>query len=398
MHRLAFQSNPEPSLGVELELAIVDMETMALSNSANRLIESLPEAGRSGVKPELMQCYLELNTGICETVADVEADLRRKLAVVQGGADRMGLGFLWSGTHPFSSWRDQEITPNPRYHALVNLLQEMGRQLVTFGLHVHVGVNSGDKAILICEQIQTHLPLLLALSANSPCWEGRVTGLHSIRSKVMEALPTAGLPTRLRNWSEYTWLINHLVETGFINTIREIWWDVRPHHNFGTVEIRICDMPADLDEVLALTALMQCLVHHLSTRIEEGYYVSEAHPVMVRQNKWRAARFGRGARLVDPVGHSQHGVDELAEELTRSLMPAAAALGCAGYLERIPELARRPDGAARQMELLATAPSPAEAVARMVELSRLGGGAGVREVAAPHPPRGTAVAGHAYNS
>ena len=122
----------------------------------------------------------------------------------------------------------------------------MARRLVTFGLHVHVGVDSGDKAVMICDRIMRHLPTLLALSVSSPFWEGRRTGLQSHRSKVMEGLPTAGLPTLMRNWSEYVWLVNHMIDTGFINTIREIWWDVRPHHNFGTVEVRVCDMPGNL--------------------------------------------------------------------------------------------------------------------------------------------------------
>ena len=177
------------------------------------------------------------------------------------------------------------------------MLQDMGRQLVTFGLHVHVGVDSGDKAVMICDRIMRHLPTLLALSCNSPWWDNRVTGLHSHRSKIMESLPTAGLPPLMRNWSEYVWLVNHLIETGFITTIRDIWWDVRPHHNFGTVEVRVCDMPGSLDDVLAITALIQCLVYGLSEEIDGGTYQHDHHPMMVRQNKWRrgAVRPGRRA-------------------------------------------------------------------------------------------------------
>jgi carboxylate-amine ligase len=133
-------------------------------------------------------------------------------------------------------------------------------------MHVHVGVESGDKAVMICDRIMRHLPTLLALSVSSPFWEGRRTGLHSNRSKVMDGLPTAGLPTVMRNWSEYVWLVNHMIDTGFINTIREIWWDVRPHHNFGTVEVRVCDMPGNLGDTLAIAALVQCLVKALRMR------------------------------------------------------------------------------------------------------------------------------------
>ena len=174
---------------------------------------------------------------------------------------------------------------------------------MTFGLHVHVGVDSGDKAIMICDRILQHLPILLALSVNSPFWQGRNTGLHSQRSKVMETLPTAGLPPLMRNWSEYSWLLNNMIETGFIKTIREIWWDVRPHHNFGTVEVRICDMPPSLEDVLGLTALIQCLVYDLSEEIDRGTYQFDCHPFLIRQNKWRACRYGMDAKLVDAATH-----------------------------------------------------------------------------------------------
>jgi len=370
MAKLTFTSNPEPTMGVEIELALVDNGTLALTSAIQPILERLSRPASEHVKPELMQCYLEINTGICRRVDEAEADLRRSLKAVQQAADEVGVSLLWSATHPFSSWKDQQLTPNERYENLIRLLQDTGRQLITFGLHVHVGVDSGDKAVMICEQIEPYLPLLLALSANSPCWEGRITGLHSTRSKVMESLPTAGLPVQLRNWSEYTWLINHLVETGFINTIREIWWDVRPHHNFGTVEVRVCDMPASLDEAMALAALIQCLVRYLSECIDEGYYQSDAHPMMVRQNKWRAARYGRGARLVDPQTLRPRSVPELVAELLETLRPTADALGCREYLERVTCLATHPTGSERQLALLEQY-GPEETVRRLAAGTRV---------------------------
>ena len=200
---------------------------------------------------------------------------------------------------------------------------------MTFGLHVHVGVDSGDKAIMICDRILQHLPTLLALSVNSPFWQGRNTGLHSQRSKVMETLPTAGLPPLMRNWSEYTWLLNNMVETGFIKTIREIWWDVRPHHNFGTVEVRICDMPPSLEHVLGLTALIQCLVHDLSEEIDRGTYQFDCHPFLIRQNKWRACRYGMDARLVDAATHQAVPARDVVHNLVDRLRARAEELGCA---------------------------------------------------------------------
>jgi carboxylate-amine ligase len=372
MRKLEFNANAEPTLGVELELALVDARTMALSSSIGQVLERVPAAFAGSIKPELMQSYLEINSAPCRTVGEIEADLREKVLVVERITDELGLRLLWSATHPFSLWRDQQPTPSERYAMLLNLLQDMGRQLVTFGLHVHVGVDSGDKAILVLERMTEYLPVLLALSANSPCWDNRVTGLQSSRSKIMEALPTAGLPTLMRNWSEYTWLINHLVETGFINTIREIWWDVRPHHNFGTVEVRICDMPDRLEDALALTALIQCLVKWLSDAIDEGASPFSGHPMLIRQNKWRAARYGPEARLVDCGSFTTRPVRAIVDDLVRRLWPVGEQLQCQEYLGRALRLAAGPSGASRQLALLAESDSPAEAVRRLTEGSRLG--------------------------
>src|SRR3954462_4717408 len=269
MPKIEFHRNERPTVGIELELGLVDAQTMALTSAYGLLNARLTAEGHQddecgNFKPELMQCVLEINTAICHTIGDAERDLRGKIAVVESACDAIGLRLWWGATHPFSTWQEQRVTPDDRYLQLVNLLQEMARRLVTFGLHVHVGVDSGDKAVMICDRIMRHLPTLLALSANSPFWCGRVTGLHSQRAKVMEGLPTAGIPPLMRNWSEYLWLINHLVETGFIKTVREMWWDVRPHHIFGTVQVGVCEMRPVFRSVLGLTALIQCLVHQLS--------------------------------------------------------------------------------------------------------------------------------------
>ena len=194
MQKLQFNSNKRPTLGIELELGLVDARTLELSSSIHRVLELLDGSDRV-FKPELMQCCIEINTGICEQVGDAEQDLRDNIMQVEEVTDELGLRLWWGATHPFSLWKEQRITPNERYQDLVSLLQEMARRLVTFGLHVHVGVDSGDKAVMICDRMMRHLPMLLALTCSSPFWESRNTGLHSHRSKIMEGLPTAGLPT-----------------------------------------------------------------------------------------------------------------------------------------------------------------------------------------------------------
>ncbi len=355
MSTFPFTRNDSPTIGVEVELQLVDAETWALSSAIEQVQKAVPSEFSERIKPELMQSYLEINTGICRSVREVGEDLRSTLEVLEKITDELGLKLFWGATHPFSHWKDQKITINDRYHRLVELMQDVARRLVTFGLHVHIGVDSGDKAVMICDRMLRHLPLLLALSVNSPFWNSRCTGLHSNRSMVMQDLPTAGLPHQMRNWSEYVWLINHLISTGFINTIREIWWDIRPHHNFGTVEIRVCDVPASLDQVLSITALVQCLVHAISNEIEEGTYFAEYHPMMVQQNKWRAIRFGAEAPLVDSDSYEQHSVQETTDNLVGILLPVADALDCRQELEAASDLPKH-TGAAQQMELWRTAP------------------------------------------
>ena len=366
MTRLEFNPSAQPTVGVEIELALVDAQTMALCSKNAAILNRIPPKYADKIKPELMQCYVELNTDVCESLAEVKADLEAKLRVLSKAAAAENARLYWSGTHPFSTWREQKITPNDRYMGLVNLLQDTARQLVTFGLHVHVGVNSGDKAIMICDRILRYLPVLLALSCNSPFWEGRVTGLHSWRSKIMEGLPTAGLPPLMRNWSEYVWLINHLIDTGYIESIREIWWDVRPHHAFGTVEVRICDMPGSLGDTLGLVALIQCLICALSDQIDRGIYQHDCHPMLIRQNKWHASRYGIDAQLVDSTSHALKSVPQIAEELVETLMPTAERLRCVSFLERVLDMAHRPTWAQRQMDDLDRTGDPAEVVRQLI--------------------------------
>ncbi len=372
MSKLEFRRNDSPTVGIELELGLVDAENMALSSAIEQVLEHLPQGDESPFKPELMQCYIEVNTGVCDTIDQARDDLTTKLVALENAADQAGVQLWWGATHPFSLWQDQQVTKNERYENLIQLLQDMARRLVTFGLHVHVGVDSGDKAIMICDRIMQHLPTLLAISCSSPYWEGRKTGLQSTRSKIMEGLPTAGLPPLMRNWSEYTWLVNHMVETGFINTIREIWWDVRPHHAFGTVEVRVCDMPGRLEDALAIGALIQCLVKALSDLIDEGAYQHDCHPMLVQQNKWRAARYGNKATLINSFNYEGQSTALTVNSLVDRLLPTGGELDCVKYLECVRQMAAGPSWSDRQLAIHDETGDPREVVRRMVQQSRIG--------------------------
>jgi carboxylate-amine ligase len=370
--RESFRRNDWPTLGVEVELQLVDARSMALKSAIADLLAELPADLHDSVKPEFLQCYVEVNTGVCRTVADVGADLDGKIRAVERAADHCGVGLFWGGTHPFSHWRDQEITPNERYYKLANVLGETVVRPVTFGLHVHVGVVSGDAAIRVGDRLQQYLPLLLAFSANSPFWNGRRTGDHAHRIGLLEGFPTGGLPPRMRSWNEYQLLFRSLKEAGFIESPKEIWWDVRPCPENGTVEVRICDMPPDLPSVLGLTALIQCLVAELSERLDGDAPDSGSHSLLVRQNRWRACRFGPGAALVDPTTLEVSPARQAAEKLAVRLRPVAERLGCVRQLENVLDLAAGPTGSERQMALCDEVGDLAEMVRQLVGKSRLG--------------------------
>ncbi len=336
MH-IPFNASDRSSLGVEVELEIVDRRTAELVSAATPMLEELgrayPDGRHPKVKHELLECTVEIITGICGTAAEARDDLQRTLKEVSACAEARGLALVCSGSHPFSDWHAQELSPDPRYAALIQEMQWVGRRLQIFGVHFHVGVRSAEKAIAIANALTTYLPHFLALSASSPFWAGRDTGMASSRSTVFENLPTAGLPYHLAGWREFEEFMETLMVAGAITGIREVWWDIRPHPDFGTVELRICDGVPTLGEVAALAAMAQSLVEWFDVRLDRG----EALPVhkdwVVRQNKWRAARHGLEARiLVDDRGTQSPLRWEVAH-LVEELEPVASRLGCADELE-----------------------------------------------------------------
>ncbi|MFQ6103436.1 MAG: glutamate--cysteine ligase [Candidatus Glassbacteria bacterium] len=321
---IVFNSSPRPTIGVELELQILDPETGKLVCGAPRILEMYPD--QKWVKPELIESTIELNTGICETAAEVRKDLGEKLKDLWKTCGKLGYNLAMAGTHPYSSWSEQSITPNERYQKLVDRVQWPARRLMIFGLHVHIGVGSGEKAIAIFNSLTTFIPHLLALSASSPYWMNEDTGMASVRVKVFESLPTAGLPYRLINWAEFTRFMKTLIGAGAITSIREVWWDLRPHPGFGTVEIRVCDGLPTLTEVVSLAAFIQALVVWLGEQYDEGIYLPIHRHWIVRENKWRAARWSTDARIIVDENGGQRLLAEDIEELLTHLIPVARTL------------------------------------------------------------------------
>jgi carboxylate-amine ligase len=255
-------------------------------------------------------------------------------------ADELGLGLACAGTHPFSDWATQDIAPNERYHRLVEEMQWTARRMAIFGIHTHVGVRSAEKAIAIANALTAYIPHFLALSASSPWFEGRDTGLASSRCKVFEGLPTAGLPQMLGGWHEFSELMTTLLSARAISSIREIWWDIRPHPNFGTVELRICDGLPTMTEIACVAALAQCLVEWMDSLLDRGYTLPCPKAWIVGQNKWRAARHGVDGELIVDESGTLRPLRDAISDLVDELTPVARRLGCEpelGYARRILE-------------------------------------------------------------
>jgi carboxylate-amine ligase len=332
---IQFNASAASTLGVEVELQIVDVDSRELRRGASEILDELEKnAGRPHpkAKHELMESNLEIVTGICQTVGEARADLEATLADVRPVAEARGLRLLCAGTHPFSNWAEQQTTRDDRYDRLVEEMQWPARRLSIFGIHVHVGVRSGEKAIAIANALSGYIPHFLALSASSPYWQGRDTGLASARCKVFEGLPTAGLPQQLADWGEFEELMTTLIAARAISSIREIWWDIRPHPNFGTVELRICDGMPTMSEIATVAAIAQCLVEWLDTLVDRGYTLPCPKSWIVGQNKWRAARYGMDADIILDEAGQLTPVRAAVEALVEELTPVGRRLGCEAEL------------------------------------------------------------------
>ena len=362
MH-IPFASSARSSVGVEWELQLVDLETRELRSGATDILEELsPGLEHPKVKHELLESTLEVITGVCSDIAEVESDLAASVAGLVPLARARGLGLMCAGTHPTTDWATQEISPKPRYQQLVEDMQWLARRMQIFGVHVHVGVRSPEKAIAIVNALTDYVPHFLALSASSPYWRGGETGLASARSKVFEALPTAGLPYVLADWAEFEEYMGTLLSTGTISSIKEVWWDIRPHPDFGTVELRICDGLPTLHEVGMVAALAQCLVDTFDRELDKGYRLPVPKQWVVRENKWRAVRWGLEAEVIVDDGNRTMPLRDSLNELVRDLRPAAERLGCSEELARVCDVLEAGASYQRQRDVAAASGGDLHAV------------------------------------
>ena len=351
-----FARSDRSTLGIEWELALVDRTTGDLVPAAPEVLattEAPSEDGAERLTSELLTNTVEVVSGVHRTVADAVADLGRTIEVVRATTDPMGLELIGSGTHPFARWQDQQVTDKERYVTLLDRTGVWGRQLLIWGVHMHVGLDDPAKALPVLEAMLVHYPHLQALSASSPFVFGESSGYASSRAMLFQQLPTAGLPPQLQSWRQYESIVEDLTKIGVIDHWDEIRWDVRPSAKWGTVETRVCDGLPTTFEVAALTALVQCIVDDFSERLDAGEELPTLQPWFVRENKWRAARYGLEAEVVvDRDGTQRPVVDEV-RDLVRRLEPVADRLGCEAELHDV--LAILEFGASYQRQLLADA-------------------------------------------
>jgi glutamate---cysteine ligase / carboxylate-amine ligase len=343
-------TGPSYTLGVEEELMIVDAETLDLTNSIEGLLDDLEETSAEGeVKPELMESVCEIATTPCQNTAEAGRQLETLRRTVGAVAAQRGLAIGAAGTHPFAMWEDQRIVSRPRYRDLIAGLQFVARQELIFGIHVHVGVDDPDKAIHVTNGMRVHLPLLLALSANSPFWRANQTGLLSTRTPIFRAFPRVGIPPRYDDFEDWSRRIEFMVESKTITDYTYLWYDVRPHPQFGTVEIRVMDSQTRLEHTLALAALVQAMVKEMCEHFDSGEELSRYPYEMLDENKWLAARHGLDGELVDLPSRNRVRTHELARRLVDRLRGHAEDLGSAGEMAAVDDLLDNGNGASRQV-------------------------------------------------
>jgi glutamate---cysteine ligase / carboxylate-amine ligase len=349
-----FGDSPPFTLGVEEEYMLLDPESFDLVQHVDTVLTAVQNGEfTERIGPELMQSVIEISTPVCRTAGDIEAELRRLRGYVTEIARGQDLRVGSAGTHPFSLFERQRITARDRYRNLVDQLQYVARRELIFGLHIHVAVDDPEKAIVVTSALLLHLSELLALSGNSPFWRGETTGLSSSRQMVFAAFPRSGPPPRFRDYADYAEVVGQLEKTGCIADYTHIWWDIRLHPRFGTIEVRVMDAVTRVEDTTALAAYVQGLVKLYSERYDAGEELPSYHRILTTENKWLAARYGLEAPVMDLVTGRRNRVPvaQLIRRALREIEPHSRELGSERELEGIRDILDRGNGADRQLRV-----------------------------------------------
>lgn len=359
---MIFHPSNQSTIGVEWEVALVNPETRELASRADEVLALLQDQhprvleaadDRAHITGEFLNNTVELVTGICRTPGEAADQLSHATGVLKEVTDQLGLAFFSAGTHPFSRALDQKVVDKDRYLRVLDRSQFWGRRQIIYGVHVHTGVTSRDKALPVLNGLTNFYPHLLALSASSPFWEGEDTGFASQRAQIFQQLPTSGLPFTFERWEDYEDYLNDLVVTGVIDDPSENRWDVRPVPKYGTVEMRAYDGLASIRDITALTAFTQCLVEWFSRQLDAGKRIEPLKPWHVQENKWRAARYGTEAIVILDNQNTERLVTDDTLGLLNKLEGIAADLGCSAELADVERICLMGAGYQRQRRVAA---------------------------------------------
>ena len=337
------------SIGVEEEFQIVDPETGALKAHIDEMLPRGREILGDQIKPEMLQSMVEVATRPCQNIQEIRAEVTRLRGTLSQLARERDLRIVAAGTHPFSHWQTQATTDNERYHVLEEDMQDVIRSILIFGLHVHIGMPDRQTLIEIMNEMRYFLPHILALSSSSPFWLGRETGLKSYRTIVWGQFPRTGIPESFPTWDEYENFVDLLVHTNCIDNGKKIWWDLRPHPLFNTLEFRVCDMPVTADETIAIAALFQALVARLYQLRKQNLGFRLYSRSLIQENKWRAARYGLDGMLIDFGARTEKPARALIEELLAFIDPVVDELGSREEMTTVHRMLRTGTGADRQL-------------------------------------------------
>ncbi|MDX6613161.1 MAG: glutamate---cysteine ligase / carboxylate-amine ligase [Blastocatellia bacterium] len=339
------------TLGIEEEFQIVDPHSRELRSHVSEFLEEGKMILGEQIKPEMIQSMVEVGTGICKNIQEARADITRLRGIISGLARKTDLVIIAASTHPISRWQDQKIFEDERYELLVQELQTVARSLLIFGLHVHVGVADPERRIHIMNAARYFLPHVLALSTSSPFWVGHNTGLKSYRSEVFKQFPRTDIPDHFDSYASFQRYVDLLIKTKCIDNGRKIWWDVRPHPVFPTLEFRVCDIPTRVDDTIAIAALFQAIVARLNGLIDKNLGFRLYRRALVQENKWRAVRYGLEGKMVDFGKQKEVPVRDLVRELLEFVDPVVNELDSRKEIEHIHTILDRGTSADEQLAI-----------------------------------------------
>ena len=357
------------TLGIEEEFQIVDPKTRELRSHVSEFLEEGKMILGEQIKPEMIQSMIEVGTGICKNIDEARVDITRLRSIISGLAGKTGLAIVAASTHPFSHWEDQKIYDDERYSLLVQELQNVARSLLIFGLHVHVGVADLDRRIHIMNAARYFLPHVLALTTSSPFWMGHNTGLKSYRSEVFKQFPRTDIPDHFDSYSSFQRYVDLLVRTGCINDGKKIWWDLRPHPVFPTLEFRICDIPTRVDDTVAIAALFQAIVAKLTKLIDKNLGFRLYRRMLIQENKWRAVRWGIDGKMIDFGKQKEVPTRDLILELLEFIDDVVDELGSRKEIEHIHTILERRTSAEEQLRVFEETKDLNAVVDRLIELT-----------------------------